>query len=105
MVHQYNDIIVSHASTFEATHPGTKALVFDTYSYLSNILDNPSAYGIVNTTSYCPEYNAPDIATNYAAYGCLPIEEYFWYNTGHITWKIHEWLAKGVGEFLEGEGC
>jgi phospholipase/lecithinase/hemolysin len=80
-------------------------MVFDTYTFLSGILENPDKYGIKNTTSYCKNYNAPDIGTNYAAYGCLPIEEYFWYNTGHITWKVHEYLAKAVGEFLENEGC
>lgn len=105
MVHTYNSILFSHAANFSAKHPGTKAMVFDTYTFLSGILENPSQYGIVNTTSYCKNYNAPDIDTNYAAYGCLPIQEYFWYNTGHITWKIHEFLAKAVGEFLQGQGC
>jgi phospholipase/lecithinase/hemolysin len=80
-------------------------MVFDTYSFLTGILDNPAPYGIKNTTGYCPNYDAPDIATNYAAYGCLPIQEYFWYNDGHITWKVHEFLAKAVGKFLEGQRC
>ena len=80
-------------------------MVFDTYSFLTGILDNPAPYGIKNTTGYCPNYDAPDIATNYAAYGCLPIQEYFGYNDGHITWKVHEFLAKAVGEFLEGQRC
>jgi phospholipase/lecithinase/hemolysin len=80
-------------------------MVFDTYSFLTGILDNPAPYGIKNTTGYCPNYDAPDIATNYASYGCLPIQEYFWYNDGHITWKVHEFLAKAVGGFLEGQRC
>lgn len=80
-------------------------MVFDTYTFLSGILDDPAPYGIKNTTGYCPRYDAPDIATNYAAYGCLPIEEYFWYNTGHITFKVHEFLAKAVNDFLVGQGC
>jgi len=58
MVHEYNNIIFSTATKFAASHPGTKAMVFDTYSFLSGILDNPSEYGIKNTTSYCPRYNA-----------------------------------------------
>jgi len=105
MVQSYNSIISSSASTFESTHPGTKAMVFDTYGYLSHILEHPAEYGIKNTTDYCPRFDAPDIATNYAAYGCDKIEEYFWYNTGHITWKIHQILAKAVGEFLKGQSC
>ncbi|KAH9218365.1 hypothetical protein DL95DRAFT_489408 [Leptodontidium sp. 2 PMI_412] len=105
MVNQYNSAISAAATTFVASHPGAKAMVFDTYSFLSGILDNPSKYGIKNTTSYCPNYNAPDIDTNYAAYGCLPIEDYFWYNSGHITWPIHKYIAKAVGKFLEKESC
>ncbi|KAF8857775.1 hypothetical protein BDZ45DRAFT_690689 [Acephala macrosclerotiorum] len=105
MVHQYNSIINTTAHTFQSSHPGTKAMVFDTYSFLSVILDDPTPYGIKNTTGYCPRYDAPDIATNYASYGCLPIEEYFWYNTGHITFKVHEFLAGAVGEFLNEQGC
>jgi phospholipase/lecithinase/hemolysin len=80
-------------------------MVFDTYSYLSGILDEPAPYSIKNRTGYCKHYDAPDIATNYAAYGCLPISEYFWYNSGHITYRVHELLAGTVGRFLEAEGC
>lgn len=103
MVSQYNAAITYHAQTFASTHPGTKAMVFDTYAYLSGILDNPAKYGIVNTTNFCKDYDAPDIATNYAEYGCLPIREYFWYDAGHITFRVHELLAGEVGRFLDGE--
>lgn len=78
-------------------------MVFDTYAFLAGVLDSPTKYGIKNTTGYCPRYDAPDIASNYAGYGCLPIDEYFWYNTGHITYRVHEVLAGAVGEFLESE--
>lgn len=105
-VRTYNDLLLSAAATFAANHRGSKAIVFDTHTFLSGILDNPSPYGIKNTTGYCPHYDAPDIATKYAAYGCLPIPEYFWYNTGHITFRVHEFLAGAVAKFLtkESEG-
>lgn len=105
MVHQYNAIINSTALSFEASHPSTKAMVFDTYTFLSGILDNPARYGIKYTTGYCHIYDAADIAPNYATYGCLPIEEYFWYNTGRITWKVLEYLAQAVRAFLDDESC
>jgi phospholipase/lecithinase/hemolysin len=99
----YNALISSSASAFAKSHPGTKAMVFDTHTFLSSVLDDPSPYGIKNTTGYCPNYDAPDIATNYTAYGCLPIPEYFWYNTGHITFHVHKILAGEVGKFLTAE--
>ncbi|PQE05234.1 lysophospholipase A protein [Rutstroemia sp. NJR-2017a BBW] len=103
MLNQYNSILASTAANFESSHPGTKAMVFDTFSYLTSVLDDPAPYGIKNITNYCPRYDAPDIATNYAAYGCIPIPQYFWYNTGHITYHTHEILAKEVGKFLDSQ--
>ncbi|TVY43418.1 Acetylesterase [Lachnellula subtilissima] len=105
MLHTYNTLLSTATSTFTTTHPGTKTMLFDTYSFLTSILDNPAPYGITNTTSFCPRYDAPDIKTNYAAYGCVPLEQYFWYNSGHITWRVHGLLAGAVRGFLESEGC
>jgi phospholipase/lecithinase/hemolysin len=102
-VRTYNNLISSAAATFASAHRGTKAVVFDTHTFLSEILDDPSPHGIKNTTGYCARYDAPDIATNYAAYGCLPIPEYFWYNTGHITFHVHKILAGAVANFLKKE--
>lgn len=103
MVQTYNSILEKKALEFASEHPESQALVFDTYSFLSEVLNNPVDYGIKNTTGYCPHYNAPNIATNYTAYGCLPIEQYFWYNTGHITYHVHELLAGAVKTFLMGK--
>jgi phospholipase/lecithinase/hemolysin len=63
MLNQYNSILASTAANFELTHPGTKAMVFDTFSYLTSVLDDPAPYGIKNITNYCPRYDAPDIAS------------------------------------------
>ncbi|TVY31201.1 Acetylesterase [Lachnellula hyalina] len=104
MLQTYNTLLSTATSTFATTHPGTKSMLFDTYSFLTSILDNPAPYGITNTTSFCPRYDAPDIETNYAAYGCVPLEQYFWYNSGHITWRVHGFLAGAVRGFLESEG-
>jgi phospholipase/lecithinase/hemolysin len=76
MIRTNNNILNTTASTFASTHPGTKSMVFDTYGYL-HILEHPAEYGIKNTTDFCPRYDAPDISTNYATYGCDRIEEYF----------------------------
>ncbi|KAL3422616.1 lysophospholipase a [Phlyctema vagabunda] len=101
MLQSYNSLISAHADSFRNSHVGASVFVFDTYDYLLSILENPEPYGLKNTTGYCAQYNAPDIGTNYAAYGCLPIEQYFWYNTGHITFRVHELVAKEVGKFLK----
>ncbi|MCJ1441867.1 MAG: hypothetical protein MMC23_002359 [Stictis urceolatum] len=80
---------------------GVHGMLFDSHMALTLILDNADKYGIRNTTGYCPHYDAPDIATQYESYGCLPIEQYFWYNSGHLTYHTHRVLADMVGQFLE----
>ncbi|TKX24281.1 hypothetical protein C1H76_3383 [Elsinoe australis] len=100
----WNGEIAKQAAAFEKGHQGSEVLVFDANTYLNGVLDDAERYGLKNTTGYCARYDAPDIATNYAAYGCLPLKEYFWYNTGHVTFRVHEILAEGVRGFLEKEG-
>lgn len=100
MVATYNALIAYHASNFQASNRGSTVQVFDTHAFLTTVLDDPSPFGIKNTTGYCSHYDAPDIATNFASYGCLPIHEYFWYNTGHITYRIHEILAAELERWL-----
>jgi len=100
MVQEWNTELSTSVSAFESTHHGTKAMYFDTYASLSQILENPAKFAITNTTGFCPNFDAPDIATNFAAYGCLPIDQYFWYNDGHITFRIHQILSGAVNSFL-----
>lgn len=105
MVRTWNTVLSRTAQIFAQTHPKTMIHLFDTYAYLNSILDHPADYGFKNITGFCKNYDAPDIATEYAKYGCLELKEYFWYNGGHITSHVHELLATGVRKFLEtGEG-
>jgi phospholipase/lecithinase/hemolysin len=104
MIGLFNSQLNESAKAFSASHDGAVAMVFDVYGFLSQVMDNPADFDIKNTTSYCPAYAAWDIDTNYASYGCLPIYDYFWYNTGHITYHVHELLAGALEKFLIGHG-
>ncbi|KAF2140477.1 carbohydrate esterase family 16 protein [Aplosporella prunicola CBS 121167] len=95
-VAQFNAAIRFHASAFQKQHSDANALVFDTYTVLNGVLENATAYGITNTTSYCRAYDQPDILWNHAAYGCQPIAQYFWLNSGHITFTAHAALAAAL---------
>ncbi|GFF57892.1 lysophospholipase a [Aspergillus udagawae] len=100
MIATWNAVLNETARHFSKAHQGTTAMVFDAYSWLTNVFDHAADFGITNTTSFCPEYGNWDIDTNYAAYGCDPIYEYFWYNSGHITYHTHQILATKLNEFL-----
>lgn len=68
MIASWNSILNETAKTFSQMHPGTTAMVFDAYAWLTFVFDHAADFDITNTTSFCPEYANWDIATNYAAY-------------------------------------
>ncbi|KAF2087473.1 carbohydrate esterase family 16 protein [Saccharata proteae CBS 121410] len=91
---EFDAAISSYVSAFQGKHGSSvQTFVFDTYSVLNAVLADPAPYRIKNTTGYCSAYDQPDVLWNYAAYGCQPISEYFWFNTGHITYTVHEIIA------------
>lgn len=81
MIGWWDDTFAQHAAAFAAKNEDVTALVFDSNTFLNHVLDNPAEYDIKNTTSYCPAYNQPLPVTQY---GCLPLEDYFWYDSGHM---------------------
>jgi phospholipase/lecithinase/hemolysin len=96
----FNDALAQHAGRLSRQHPDTNILLFDAHSALSDMMDHPAQYGILNTTTFCPGYDQPDIDRNYRAYGCpTPLDTYFWFNSGHLTSHVHKQLA----ETLEGK--
>ncbi|KAH8548157.1 hypothetical protein BGW37DRAFT_431400 [Umbelopsis sp. PMI_123] len=96
----YNSILSNYTTAFASNHIDAHVFYVDTYAYLNTVLDNAPNYGFKNITSFCPNYDAPDFNTNYAAYGCLAPYEYFWYNSGHITYPVHKLLAGKISDML-----
>ncbi|KAK5806529.1 hypothetical protein VI817_000787 [Penicillium citrinum] len=98
----YNDALIEHAHLFQREKMDVEARVFDAHTHLSKILDHPARYGIVNTTNYCAGYNQPDIEENYSNYGCpTPLDQYFWFNSGHMTSHVHQILAEELQQWLK----
>ncbi|KAF2477473.1 lysophospholipase A [Lindgomyces ingoldianus] len=104
MIQWWNSALQSHATAFSNSHSDVEVMVFDVNKVLNGVLDEAEKWGFKNTTGYCTAYNQPDILTDPGKYGCLPQKEYFWFNTGHLTWRTHEVLTGFLREFLEGRG-
>lgn len=81
MIGWWDDSLAQHATDFSTNHTDATSLVFDTNTFLNNVLDNAAEYDITNITSYCSGYNQP---LPVEQYGCLPLDDYFWFNTGHM---------------------
>ncbi|KAK4241859.1 hypothetical protein C8A03DRAFT_40822 [Achaetomium macrosporum] len=100
MIAWWDQTLSSHTKAFTAKNPTAKTMLFDANTFLNRVLDHPEEYGIKNTTSYCPAYNQLAVLTDPESYGCQPLEEYFWYNAGHMTSHVHEILALEVDRYL-----
>jgi phospholipase/lecithinase/hemolysin len=101
MINLWDDTLTSHIHTFNKQNPHADAFEFDVNEFLNGVLDSPSEYGIKNTTGYCKSYNQPYVNVDPGKYGCLPLDEYAWFNDGHMTSRVHEILAGEVRRFLE----
>ncbi|KAI0470660.1 hypothetical protein GGR56DRAFT_139365 [Xylariaceae sp. FL0804] len=100
MIGWWDDALARHSRDFAARNPSATTMVYDANAFLNGVLDNAGKYGIKNTTSYCPAYDVLDVQTDPGKYGCLPLDQYFWYNTGHMTSHVHQVLAPDIDRFL-----
>lgn len=103
MVDWYDDVLDSHARAFEHAHEDSTVLVFDVNTFLNGVMDHAADYGLKNVTGYCASFDQPYINTDPASYGCLPLPEYFWFNTGHMTSHVHQILAGEVERYLRSQ--
>lgn len=105
MVGSYNAILADHATAFRARRRDASVLLFDVNAVLNGVFDDAQRYGFTNTTSFCPGYNQPDILTNPEKYGCgRGLDSYLWFNSGHLTSRVHEVFGKVLGRWLERQG-
>lgn len=100
MVAQWNEALASHTAAFNAQNPAATALLFDANAYLTSVLDNAAQYGFSNTTGYCAAYDQLGVDSDPAQFGCLPLDQYFWFNSGHMSVHVHRLLAGAVKDFL-----
>jgi phospholipase/lecithinase/hemolysin len=101
-VNRFNSILASQARDFQKRNADSNVVVFDANTFLNGVLKRPAPYGIKNTKDFCAAWNQPGVVADATVYGCLPMDEYFWFNTAHMTTRMHEILAVEVKKFLSG---
>ncbi|CAJ2513054.1 Uu.00g011730.m01.CDS01 [Anthostomella pinea] len=101
MIEWWNEKLAGHVQDFSNSHNDATALLYDTNTFLNGVLDEPSMYGVHNITDFCPGYNNSTVLTDPGAFGCAPLDGYYWFNQGHITSHIHELIADDLRGFLE----
>ncbi|KAK0381155.1 fungal cellulose binding domain-containing protein [Colletotrichum limetticola] len=88
------------------TWEGANAWVVDANGVFNGVLDNVAKFdatkGYKNTTGYCDAYKDGTTAQDTLIDSCTyPVNEYFWLNTLHPTYPIHDAVAETVTSALE----
>jgi phospholipase/lecithinase/hemolysin len=92
----YNSQLATTAKGFEASHQGVETTIFDTQPVFNTLLDNADTFGFNNHTGFCEAYQngTPEISTQIAP--CAPVSTYFWLNTLHPLFTVHDILAHAI---------
>ncbi|KIJ24954.1 carbohydrate esterase family 16 protein, partial [Sphaerobolus stellatus SS14] len=100
-VADYNAQIVQQVKAFKGRHRDLDQItVFDSNTLFNTLLDNAPTLGMVNATGFCEAYEngTPSPTTQVA--GCAPVSSYFWLNTLHPLFLIHDILAHAISTVL-----
>jgi len=97
----YNNQLAANVKSFQETHKDLdQVTVFDTRPIFNTLLDNSETFGFVNITGFCDAYQngTPEPTTQIAP--CAPVSSYFWLNTLHPLFTIHNILAHAISTTL-----
>ena len=89
------------ATNLSVTYNDTTVFHFDANAIFSQVLDDPSSYPQTalyrNTTGYCAAYqNGTPAPYTFNATCGVPVNEYFWLNTLHPTYPMHDAMAEQI---------
>ncbi|CDO73661.1 Carbohydrate Esterase Family 16 protein [Trametes cinnabarina] len=93
----YNAQLAENVRAFQTTHHDLdQVTVFDTRPIFNTLLDNAETFGFVNRTGFCNAYQngTPEKTTQIAP--CAPVSSYFWLNTLHPLFTVHNILAHAI---------
>ena len=104
---EYNVNITRMAANLSTAYSDAKTFVFDTNTIFSQVLDFPCAYvetcPYLNTTDYCFYYENGTTSWYSHDKKCGPsVDEYFWLNSLHPTFRMHNATAKAIVAELGG---
>lgn len=101
----FNARIVSMVANLTRVHPDSTSFIFDTNALFTQVLDNPKSTpqtsGYKNTTNYCTDYMNGTPAWDTLDADCgIPVNQYFWLNTLHPTYPVHNATAAAIAKQL-----
>ncbi|KAJ9619886.1 hypothetical protein H2203_008160 [Taxawa tesnikishii (nom. ined.)] len=106
----FNSRIAALARNLTNTYHDATTFLFDTNCIFNQVLDNPCSYPQTcpykNTTDYCVAYeNGTPSWYSYNATCGVPVDEYFWLNSLHPTFRMHNATASQIAKELSTGPC
>ncbi|KAJ7905205.1 hypothetical protein B0H13DRAFT_2334149 [Mycena leptocephala] len=98
----YNTQLFNTVNLFGASHPGFQGMVFDTHPVFNTLLDNADTFGFINSTGFCDAYINGTATGTTEIPPCAAVSNYFWLNSLHPLFTIHNALAHAVSTALRG---
>ncbi|TFK36385.1 hypothetical protein BDQ12DRAFT_755528 [Crucibulum laeve] len=100
-VASYNQQLRTTVTRFQTRHKDINlATVFDTQPVFNALLDNAKTLGFSNSTGWCEAYEngTPQLTTQVPP--CAPVSSYFWLNSLHPLFTVHNSLAHALSTTL-----
>lgn len=101
LLQDYNNDLATMVKNFQAKHRDLdQVTIFDTQPVFNALLDNANTLGFVNITGWCEAYEngTPSLTTQIAP--CAPVSSYFWLNSLHPLFTVHNILAKAISTVI-----
>ncbi|KAL4244906.1 SGNH hydrolase superfamily protein [Abortiporus biennis] len=96
----YNQQLINNINSFKKTHRDVTTTIFDTNPIFNTLLDNADTFGFVNSTGFCDAYQNGTPGLNTLIPPCAPVFSYFWLNSLHPLFTVHNILAKAIATAL-----
>ncbi|KAG7093021.1 hypothetical protein E1B28_009317 [Marasmius oreades] len=101
LITAYNNELTQSVNTFQKIHRDLdQVTIFDTQGIFNALLDNAKTLGFVNATGYCEAYENGTNGTTTQVKGCAPVSSYFWLNSLHPMFTVHDILAHALSTSL-----
>lgn len=108
LINEFNANITRMAANLSSTYHDVSTFVFDTYRIYNQVMDDPCSHdescSLKNTTEFCALYG--EDTTDWYAFdeGCsISVDQYFWFNPLHPTFRIQNVTAKEVAKQLSSD--
>ncbi|CUA70100.1 hypothetical protein RSOLAG22IIIB_00446 [Rhizoctonia solani] len=97
----FNKQLAQRVKQFQKTYKGLgQVTIYDAHKMFNVQLDNAEVLGFVNSTGYNTAYQNGTPGSTYQVAGSKPVSSYFWLNSLHPTFGVHDIMARAISTTL-----